>query len=152
MPASLEYPPDKRISEDINGEESLVSGRLNAEEQHRHSLVGEKDMVSPMTTSNTVCDGSFKTLSLTPCDIDCGCSPQQIMGAKSNSLSSKGRCSLKEVIDKKKCSLQSSSEIISAALQLKDLGKGSPLKFLGLKEDNCLDPRLNIPLFFPVSQ
>jgi len=152
MLASLEHPPDKRISKDIHGEESLAAGRLNAEEQHRYAVGGEKDMVSPVTTSKTLCDGSFKTLSLTPCDIECGCSPQQVIGAMSNSLSLKGRCSLKKVIDKKKCSLPSSSEIVSAALQLKDLGKGSKLKFLGLNEDNCLDPRLNIPLFFPVSQ
>merc|ERR550534_2300132 len=105
-----------------------------------------------MITSTTLCDGSFKALSLTPCDIDCGSPSQEDKVVKNSSLSSNGLSFSKEIIDKKKCTLSSSSENISAFSQLKDPSTGSPVKSLERGEDNCLDPRLNIPLFFPVSQ
>merc|ERR550534_2070389 len=105
-----------------------------------------------MITSTTLCDGSFKALSLTPCDIDCGSPSQEDKVVKNSSLSSNGLSLNKEIIDKKKCSLSSSPENISAISQLKDQSRGSPFKSHERREDNCLDPKLNIPLFFPVSQ
>jgi len=151
MAASLEQPLDKRISENIHIKNSLALERPNLGAQHRHSAVGEKDMGSPMITSTTLCDGSVKTPSLTPCDIDSG-SPQEAQVKKNCCLSSNGLSFSKELIDKKKCSLSSSSENISAISQLKDPSRGSTFKSDERREDNCLDPKLNIPLFFPVSQ
>lgn len=154
MPASFEQAYEKRISENIHFEKSLVSGRPNAgaHQQHRHSFGGEKVMGSPMITSTNPCDGSFKALSLTPCDIDCGSPSQEDKVVKNSSLSSNGLSFSKEIIDKKKFSLSSSSENISAISQLKDQSRESPFKSHERREDNCLDPKLNIPLFFPVSQ
>jgi len=149
MPASLEQPLVKRISENIHIEKSLASGRPNVAAHHRHLAGEEKHMGSPMITSSTVCDRSFKTLSLTPCDIDSG-SPQ-VTVENNRSLSSNSLSFGKEVIDKK-CSLSSSSENISAISKLKDPSRGSTLKSHERREDNRLNPKLNIPLFFPVSQ
>jgi len=151
MTASLEQPLDKRISENIHIEKSLASERSNVRAQHRYSVGEEKDMGSPMVTSTALCDGSIKTLSLTPCDIDSG-SSQEVKAEKNRSLSSNGLSFSKEVIDKKKCSPSSSSENISAVSQLTDPSRGSTSKSPERREDNCLDPKLNIPLFFPVSQ
>jgi len=149
MPASLEQ---QRISENIHRGKSIAFARPNVGTQHRHSVGSEKDMGSPMTTSTTLCDGSVKTPSLTPCDIDSG-TPQEAKVKNNRSLSPDGPSFCKEVIDKKKCSLSSSSENISAISQLKkDPSTGSTFKSQKRREDNCLDPKLNIPLFFPVSQ
>jgi len=145
MPASLEQPLDKRISENIHIERSIASGRPNVAAHRRHSVGEEKDMGSPMITSTTLCDG----LSLTPCDIDSG-SPQ-VKVEKNRSLSSNSLSFGKEVIDQK-CSLSSSSENISTISKLKDPSRGSTLKSHERREDNRLNPKLNIPLFFPVSQ
>jgi len=147
MRASLEQPPDKSISENIHFEKSLASGRPNAGAQHRQLLGGEEDMGSPMTTPTTLCDGTSKTLSLTPC----GSPPHEVKVEKNGILSSNGLSFSKEVTDKK-CSLSSSSKNISAVSQLRDPSRGSPFKSLERGEDNFLDPRLNIPVFFPVSQ
>jgi len=140
MPASLEQRRDNSISENIHFEKSLGSGRPNAGAQHRHLVIGAKDMGSPMTTSTIVGDGSYKALSLTPCDIDCGSPPHpldEVKVEKNGSLSSNDLSFSNEVIDKK-CSFSSSEKYSAVSLE-----RG---------EDNCLDPRLNIPLFFPVSQ
>jgi len=151
MPSSLEQLPERNISENIHIEKSLASGRSNAGAKHRHLVVGAKDMGSPMMTSTILGDGLFKTLSLTPCDIDCGNPPHEVKVEKNDSLSSNGQSFSKEIINKK-CSFSSSSEKKSAVLQLKDPSRGSPFKSLERGEDICLDPRLNIPMFFPVSQ
>jgi len=154
MPASLEKPQDKPISENIHVEASFAAGRPHIAVPHCQTLTcsggGEKDIDSPMAFSAIPCDGSVKTLSLTPCDIDYGITPQEVKVNKNGSLGLKGLCSSREAKVKWKCCL-SSSEKIPADLQ-QEVDLGSSVKSLEQTEGNRLDPRLNIPLFFPLSQ
>jgi len=146
MPASTENPKDKAISE---------NGPLLP--QHRQTIIysngGEKETGSPMALSNIPCDGSVKTLSLTPCDMDYGSTPQEIKVQKNVSSSSKVKFCSKEMMDRKTHSLWwSSSGKVKPRVISKDPKRGSSLISVKATEGKPLDPRLNIPLFFPLSQ
>jgi len=157
MPASTGKPKNKAISENVRLLEcSQHYDCSSVLPQHRQSITystgGEKESGSPMALSNIPCDGSIKTLSLTPCDIDYGSTPQEIKLQKNVSLSSKGAFCSKQSMDRKTNSLWSSSEKVKPKLLSKDPKVGSSLKSMKATEGKPLDPKLNIPLFFPVSQ
>jgi len=146
MPASSENPKKEAISENV----PLLS-------QYRQTIInsngGEKESGSPMALSNIPCDGSVKTLSLTPCDMDYGSTPQEIKVQKNESSSSKVKFWSKEMMDRKTKSLWwSSSEKVKPRVISKDPKRGSSLRLRKATDGKPLDPRLNIPLFFPLSQ
>jgi len=151
MPSLIEKPQDKPTT---HVEASLLAVCPPALSSHpqasTHSLGGEKDIGSPMASSIIPCDGSMNTVSLTPCDIDYGSTPQK--GLKCVTLSSKVLNSSRAVGEKGMCVLSSSSEKLQPDMPLKDQNTGSAAKLQEQKEGKPLDPRLNIPLFFPASQ
>lgn len=158
MPANIGISKRKPISVSVPLECSQDSGCPSVMSQHRQALTNfvgvEKGSGSPMALSNVPCDGSFKTLSLTPCDIDYGSTPQEIKAQKNVSISSKDRFFSQEGVDGKTPSLSSLSARLGAKLKYKDPNRGSSSSLKSMKTANGtpLDPRLNIPLFFPVSQ
>merc|ERR1719228_314695 len=77
--------------------------------------------------------------------------PQEDKGLKFDTWSSKGlNCGKK--LTEKRCILSSSSEKLRPDMKEKDPNTGSFAKLQEQAEDKPLDPRLNIPLFFPITQ
>lgn len=159
MPANIGKSKHKPISGSVPLECLQHSGSPSVMSHHRHTLTysvgGEKGSGSPMALSNVPCDGSFKTLSLTPCDIDYGSTPQENKPQKKGftfSISSKDRFFSKEGMDGKTRSLSTLTGRFRAKLKYRDPNGGSSLKSMKTAKGSPLDPRLNIPLFFPISQ
>lgn len=156
MPANIGKSKHKPISVSVPMKCSRHSGCPSVMSQHRQTLTysvgGEKGSGSPMDLSNVPCDGSFKTLSLTPCDIDYGSTPPENKAQKNASISSKDRFFSQEGVDGKTRGLSSNSEKLKVKLKYKDPNGGSSLKSMKTAKGTPLDPRLNLPMFFPVSQ
>jgi hypothetical protein len=152
MPSNIE---NLQVKPSTHVEGSLVACPP-ALASHRQPLTrsvgGEKDVGSPMASSIITCDRSIKTLSLTPCDIDYGSTPQEVQVQKFGKGSSKDLNYAKTVTEKGACILSSSSEKLRPDMKPKELNTGSFAKLQEQTEGKPLDPRLNIPLFFPVTQ